>query len=196
MNATARNLTMTEASELANSIIDTLDNNNRNVHQLHFPGSVELTSIQREATQTEEGIDTTDWNPEIVHIGIMNGLNSFVQAALRANSTSTYCMSGAALKLAAPSLVATRVPMTDELVDVQKLLDAIIDAGKQGEFCPGPQQVNDKLLSTYFVLRRIITCIMKEFALMLRDPQEKMVKDETGLFISLTTGRDRWFGIA
>ena len=135
-----------------------------------------------------------DTNPEILDMGIYNGCNSFCLAAVRANSTSEFSMSGSTVKLAAPMLVSARIPVDENgNADYVTLIDSIITAGvgkpnseleNGGAFCPGTKNVADKILSTYWVIRRLIICVMREFANIARTPQEQLKFDTTGLFLS------------
>ena len=160
-----------------------------NVHYLRneqqpLPGSHYLSETDDESRMVGDGI-VGDTNPEIIDIGVYNGCNSFTLAAVRGNGASEFSMSGSTLKLAAPMLVEKRIPVDEDgHADYVKLVDMIIDAGKAGEFCPGTMNVSDKLLSTYWVLRRLTTCIMREFANIARTPREQLKFDATGLFLS------------
>ena len=160
-----------------------------NVHYLRseqkpMPGSRYLSDNENEARIVENGI-VGETNPEILDIGVYNGCSAFCLAAIRANGASEFSMSGSTLKLAAPMLVEKRIPVDAQgHADYVTMINAIIDAGKAGEFCPGTMNVSDKLLSTYWVLRRLITCTMREFANIARSPREQLKFDATGLFLS------------
>jgi hypothetical protein len=196
MNAQVNAVTFEEATE-ESRLIQALENSLKPKAPIHLmPGCVEMTNYELQCSKIREGI-VTGFHQELVEIAIDNACNGFKTVAMRAKAeqarggnVSTYPMSNSAIMMAATIVNSNALVNGDGKLDIDTFFNKILDAGKEGAFNPGQQNQENRVLSTYWVVRKFITLTMREFASFMRKPSERLTRDATGLQLGHDSGRN------